>query len=1214
MKNNLKKLFAVLLTVALVATMFVMPAGASYTNYADFASQSVVNGDFEAGIVGLMPYGWGLTSVQSDMKLEKTSNWAANYTLATGESEDGNQYAVLTKNGTGYAGITSRPIAVEGGRWYRLSYDYMLASINYTAATFNDAWYGIRTAMRQYDKDGNLLGPDGTPVADADDNLIDDSYASDKQVYDSTAGKVVYVDKIRGASRGDAMEVTDTFSTRKIDVNLHKNTASVVFIIMIGGHYATKATANFDNITLEKYESTALVNGDGVGTTYGAYGARSSEVRGPSAWSITAMEVGNYMTAGTARKNSFLGAHALITATDSKGNDFIQLNQNGAGYGALTSNKISVEGGAYYRFSYDHRTSLLTYPEGKDGSEWYGIRTYIRQFDKDGNLLGPTGAILADASGNLVDQTYATQATYYNSANNEVVYLQVLRTTTSSKGDGLEVTENFINRALDVKLFDNTASVVLYIGMAAAASYNVTVDFDNLSFEKYGVGEVPNGDLEGIENSKQGGRLQYTDGPAGWEIFKADNDDPSYYDPSKTITSDWRSNYKLVTGTGKNGGTALKLMSALASGKDRGYVIIASPFIKVAAGELPVVSFDYKSEGNFGTGALNRARLWFYDKDGNFISARTPSETHIYPTISAPYTALGLQTDWTRVTINTKENTSLDTSNLAYVRVAIWQTGVWDNTSKVTYIDNITVADSENSFYAQNGIEPLVVQNNGQTRAEISWKANFKLSIVEDAARGNVVMVSGADANKAGTRKGSTGNVLYWHEILPVTQGTRMQLSFDYKISRYAEATAYYDEMSLTDGNDKTNPGDAVGEKPMVRVRYFDADGNIIMANQSGAVSTGDVAVVAAPSRQDCDWTTQTGTFIVPAGAVYMQYGYQFNGGNAFGSAIPEHYYDNIIVKPASDSYWTTVYPNRDNDDSMVMYFFGGDANGDNGEDIRDLVRINNKLKDKTVEINADGDMNANGMWDNDDIQLLRWKLLGVDTTEKMSGNFNGTAAAVLKNKTILFCGDSITWNTGKSWAYKIPTLTGAVGTPAGVSGAAVSTIRPANRVITQLHDHQNSYDYVILHGGVNDAMSNGPIGEMSASFDLADFDTSTYAGGLEELFYYAHEYYPNSKIGYIVNYAVPLSATDANGKLGNYFAVGKQICEKWNIPYIDLYSGIAPGTTVTYSDLLDVSNPDSIYFPSAGDVHTNEAGYDIRSPYIATWMTTLNDNIDPRN
>lgn len=1216
MKNNLKKLFAVLLTVALVATMFVMPSSAAYTNYADFASQSVVNGDFEAGIVGLLPYGWGLTSVQADMKLEKTSNWAANYTLATGESEDGNQYAVLTKNGTGYAGITSRPIAVEGGHWYRLSYDYMLASINYTAATFKDAWYGIRTAMRQYDKDGNLLGPDGTPVADADDNLINDSYASDKQVYDSTAGKVVYVDKIRAASRGDATEVTDTFSTRKIDVNLHKNTASVVFIIMIGGHYATKATANFDNITLEKYESTALVNGDGVGTTYGAYGARNSEARGPSAWSITAMEIGNYMSAGTARKNSFIGAHSLITATDSKGNDFIQLNQNGAGYGALTSNKISVEGGKWYRFSYDHRTSLLTYPEGKDGSEWYGIRTYIRQFDKDGNLLGPTGAILADASGNLVDQTYASQATYYNSENNEVVYLQILRTTTSSKGDGLEVTENFINRALDVKLFDNTASVVLYIGMAAAASYNVTVDFDNLSFEKYGVGEVPNGDLEAVVNGAQGGRKQYTEGPAGWELFKADNGDSAYYIPADTLSNDWRQNYKIVTGTGKNGGTALKLMSATSSAKDQGYVIIASPFIKVAAGELPVVSLDYKTEGNFndanGNELKNRFRLWFYDKDGNFIAAQAPTATHIKPTISSPSTDVGPSADWTRVTIKTTGNSSLDKSNLGYVRVALWQYGSWNTSSKVTYIDNITVASSENTIYAQNGIKEFSTSNAMQPNG--SWHTGFNLELVEDANRGTVSRVSMTDAYKTTGRQSTAGYTGYWFdEKIPVTAGSILTISFDYKIDGYAEALAA--NKTYQEANNGT-PATSIGSAPRVMVKYYSAEGEEIFATTNGTVvsSTSGFAYIYAPSMNDCDWSTVKGDVTVPANAAYVQYGvWMTSGANCPGAAWIDHYYDNVVVKPATDSYWTTVYPNRDNDDSMIMYFFGGDANGDNGEDIRDLVRLNNKLKDKTVEINADGDMNANGMWDNDDITLLRWKLLGIDTSEEMSGNFNGAAAAVLKNKTILFCGDSITYNTGISWAYKVPNLTGAVGTPAGVSGAAVSTIRPANRVITQLHNHQNDYDYVVLHGGVNDAMSNGPIGEMSASFDLADFDTSTYAGGLEELFYYAHEYYPNSKIGYIVNYAVPLSATDANGKLGNYFAVGKQICEKWNIPYIDLYSGIAPGTTVTYSDLLDVSNPDSIYFPSAGDVHTNEAGYDILSPYIAQWIAGLGNNADPR-
>lgn len=1210
MKNNLKKLFAVLLTVALIATMFVMPSSAAYTNYADFASQSVVNGDFEAGIVGLLPYGWGLTAVQSDMKLEKTSNWTANYTLATGESEDGNQYAILTKNGTGYAGITSRPIAVEGGHWYRLSYDYMLASINYTAATFNDAWYGIRTAMRQYDKDGNLLGPNGTPVADADDNLINDSYASDKQVYDSTAGKVVYVDKIRGASRGDAMEVTDTFSTRKIDVNLHKNTASVVFIIMIGGHYATKATANFDNITLEKYESTALVNGDGVGTTYGAYGARNSEARGPSAWSITAMEIGNYMSAGTARKNSFIAAHALITATDSKGNDFIQLNQNGAGYGALTSNKISVEGGEWYRFSYDYKTSLLTYPEGKDGSEWYGIRTYIRQFDKDGNLLGPTGAILADASGNLVDQTYASQATYYNSANNEVVYLQILRTTTSTKGDGLEVTENFTNRALDVKLFDNTASVVLYIGMAAAASYNVTVDFDNLSFEKYGVGEVPNGDLEAVVNDSQGGRKQYTEGPAGWEIFKADNTDTKYYDPSKTISSDWRENYKIVTGTGKNGGTALKLMSATSSAKDQGYVLIASPLIKVSAGALPVVSLDYKTEGNFnnanGAEQLNRFRIWFYDKSGNLITAKATDGTYFYPTVSSPSTDVGSTPEWTRITIKTTGNSSLDKSNLGYIRVAYWQFGVWNTSSKVTYIDNITVADNEFSVYDKNGIEEQTINNNGQPRPGDDFRGNFLLSYVEDANRGKVIQVGATPASRNNSRQSAVGANVWWFQKMEVTAGTRLTAAFDYKINGYTKALEVYKNLVGSEAS-------SIGEKPILFFRYYDAQGNIILATSAGAVTTSTIAAVATHYRADCDWSHFTGTVTVPANAVYAQYGIGFVAGNVQGAAWIEHYYDNIIVKPVTDAYWTTVYPNKDNTDSMFMFFFGGDANGDNGEDIRDLVRLNNKLKDKTVEINADGDMNANGMWDNDDITLLRWKLLGIDTSEEMSGNFNGAAAAVLKNKTILFCGDSITWNTGKSWAYKVPNLTGAVGTPAGVSGAAVSTIRPANRVITQLHNHQNDYDYVVLHGGVNDAMSNGPIGEMSDSFDLADFDTSTYAGGLEELFYYAHEYYPNSKIGYIVNYAVPLSATDANGKLGNYFAVGKQICEKWNIPYIDLYSGIAPGTTVTYSDLLDVSNPDSIYFPSAGDVHTNEAGYDILSPYIAQWIAGLGNNADPR-
>ena len=51
--------------------------------------------------------------------------------------------------------------------------------------------------------------------------------------------------------------------------------------------------------------------------------------------------------------------------------------------------------------------------------------------------------------------------------------------------------------------------------------------------------------------------------------------------------------------------------------------------------------------------------------------------------------------------------------------------------------------------------------------------------------------------------------------------------------------------------------------------------------------------------------------------------------------------------------------------------------------------------------------------------------------------------------------------------------------------------------------------------GGINDAMSSAPIGSVSGSFNVADFDAETYIGGLETLFYYAYENFPGAKFGH---------------------------------------------------------------------------------------------------
>lgn len=212
----------------------------------------------------------------------------------------------------------------------------------------------------------------------------------------------------------------------------------------------------------------------------------------------------------------------------------------------------------------------------------------------------------------------------------------------------------------------------------------------------------------------------------------------------------------------------------------------------------------------------------------------------------------------------------------------------------------------------------------------------------------------------------------------------------------------------------------------------------------------------------------------------------------------------------------------------------------------------------------------------------------------------NDAKDSPLYGKTALYVGDSISYGAGedthRGWAGRIGAKYAMKTDNNSVSGTSLSVSRPG-RIITQLKQAKNNtYDYVILHGGVNDAWDSVKVGKMSGSFDLASFDTGTFAGGLEELFYHAVQYFPLSRIGYIFNFRITLDSGNL-ADMSAYFDVAKQICQKWGIPYLDLYNddnintNVLKNTTTEY--LLDL-------------VHPNAAGYNLLTPYIAAWMETL--------
>ncbi len=152
------------------------------------------------------------------------------------------------------------------------------------------------------------------------------------------------------------------------------------------------------------------------------------------------------------------------------------------------------------------------------------------------------------------------------------------------------------------------------------------------------------------------------------------------------------------------------------------------------------------------------------------------------------------------------------------------------------------------------------------------------------------------------------------------------------------------------------------------------------------------------------------------------------------------------------------------------------------------------------------------------------------------------------------------------------------------------------SRIVGRLFDGlatepKNGYDLVMLHGGTNDAWSPVPVGSMTDSFYPADFNINTYAGGLEELFYYATTLYGDTaEINYILNFKMT-GRTNANDvhQMDNHYAMALQICEKWGVTPIDLYHDDA--VTAAFSPRTMKCTSDF--------VHPGYRGYDVLTPFI---------------
>ena len=220
-----------------------------------------------------------------------------------------------------------------------------------------------------------------------------------------------------------------------------------------------------------------------------------------------------------------------------------------------------------------------------------------------------------------------------------------------------------------------------------------------------------------------------------------------------------------------------------------------------------------------------------------------------------------------------------------------------------------------------------------------------------------------------------------------------------------------------------------------------------------------------------------------------------------------------------------------------------------------------------------------------------------------------------LFGKTVIFDGDSIC-NAIEDinrygWAGRIGTKNKMLWQNLSIGGGTFTNGGWGSHVISETDYGVANPDYIIIEGGTNDAddigsIIDGSTPEKYGSFSLTgytdNFTTATYCGAIESLFKRLLSNYPNAKIGVII--AQKMGVSQDYTKMGNnrraYFETLMTLCQKWGIPYINLWDNcrLNPRLESFYN------NTESSFYTDGQ--HLTERGYELITPIIEQWMKTL--------
>lgn len=235
-----------------------------------------------------------------------------------------------------------------------------------------------------------------------------------------------------------------------------------------------------------------------------------------------------------------------------------------------------------------------------------------------------------------------------------------------------------------------------------------------------------------------------------------------------------------------------------------------------------------------------------------------------------------------------------------------------------------------------------------------------------------------------------------------------------------------------------------------------------------------------------------------------------------------------------------------------------------------------------------------------------------------------------LYGKRIVFDGDSIcqaldddTDGEMRGWAHRVGEKNGMECYNFAVGGGTVTAemyydgdkMRHwVSRSIDRIRERFETLDYLILEGGTNDADLLIDYPERFGELDPADYsgkyDDSTFTGAMESLFFKAINYYPTSKIGFIVAQKMgrPNGGYGPDYKRRKFFLRAIEVCRKWGVPYLDLWecSIINPSLKCHYDPDLTREENRAAGKPVLDGQHLTSVGYDMISPMIEAWVRGL--------